>query len=442
MVRITTYICVFWMLVIAWQAKGEVSEPTQDLIKEAIKQIGQFESGDFDEREKALKKMKALDRSILPWLKKQLASQRPEIPLSDEARGRLSQVVTAMEAKVASELRVEGTPVVIKRAGMGPKEFLQELERQSHNALPQDFWERLSGQAPATFDVTGNYWKALDDLMAAYPPKTEGKWRREDLSSPRPANVWGEGEYNGWNAPHANAGICRVRVARVSLERDHAGQALSIVLAPVVEPRIWTERLDVSVDVFKLEGGREVVAKWAFEPNKKDRVGVCGPQFGDKLIAITPMSDCCYVVNAKDIKAGDRTFSIEGVVSLTLREPICVVNPLRKWDRPWTAPDGSTIQIRGKALNQYEVTIAGGKAETLRANGTVGNLRFLNEKGDPVEAQLRTSNAQYSNMGYSLTHTYEVVTPFSTIEYTALKAPYDIEIPFKIEKIPLPSRGE
>ncbi|MCW8132598.1 MAG: hypothetical protein KIS92_19775 [Planctomycetota bacterium] len=423
-------------------ARGQEAVP-EDLIKQAEKYVARLNSNDFDERESGLKRLLEMDAAVLPWIKERMDAKRPGEALGKEVRARLAQVVANMESRTGSAKASEGTQVALKLAGAGPKEIAQELERQTGNALPADFAGRLTPKDPADFSFTGSYWDAVDALLAAYPPKTDGKWKRENLATPRSATAWTEGDYEGWDAPHANAGICRVRVARVALEREAGGQTLAVVLSPLLESNLIVERLDLNVEVFKLAGGRDLQAKWAFEPVKRDRQRILHPADGSANgFAIAPASEGCFVAKARELGMGDRAFALEGTASATVRDAVKIVKTLRQWSLPARLPEGATAQIQEQRRDLYEVTVTGGQGAEFRSQHYTNCARFLDDKDQPVQARLATMRVQSNGQRDVLVAGYQVTVPFSKIEVTAMSAPRELEIPFKIAKIPLPALGE
>ncbi|MBI3831980.1 MAG: hypothetical protein HY291_20835 [Planctomycetes bacterium] len=428
---------------------GEDAPAKPDLAKEADKQIARLDSTDFDERESALKKLQELDPAALPYLKSLVDSKRS---LSEEVRGRLTMVVNALEAKRASGETVKGTTVSLRLSKAGPKEILQELAKQVHAEPLPDFETRLPAEPAADFNFTGSYWEAIDQLLRLYPPKDNGKWTRENLAESRALNRWTAEDYDGCALPHAIAEVCRIRVGHVALERNAKGQALTLTLVPLVEPRYEVDKLKVQVDTFTLSAGKALKPQWVFQPKPNNANAVANQinipflvrAGADGLLSpllFSPQAECFFAAPAADLLATDRLMSLEGSVAMTIRETDEVEKTLREVASPINLPGGYTFSAHS-TREGIEVQLSGGGNFNELGHHLRDRVLFLDANGTALDAQFVSTSLQGGVQGFTLVVKSKVTGNPVKVRVSIPGKPLDVNVPFKIKDVALPVAGD
>lgn len=433
-------------------ASAEEAAVKPDLTKEADKQIARLDSNDFDERESALKKLQEMDPEVLTYLKGLVEGRRS---LSEEVRGRLGMVVSALEEKRERTLTAKGSAVTLRLTKAGPKEILQELAKQAHAEPLADFEKQLQAEPAADFAFTGSYWEAIGELLRVFPPKDNGKWEREDLAEPRTLSHWTAADYDACAMPHAIAGVCRIRVGRVALERNAKGQALTLVLVPQVEPRYEVDKIEVQVDTFTLTSGKVLKPKWTFQPRANDpanananplainnpfRIGADtnGPS---GVFLFSPQSECFFAAPAAELLNGDRLMNVEGSLSMTLHESNIQVKTMREVSTPINLANGYTFSVH-PVRDGIEVQISGGGNVRELGRQLQDRVRFLDANDAELDSQITNTSVRGGVQGFCLVEKVKVMGNPAKVRVSIPSKARDVTVPFTIKNVALPVAGD
>jgi len=223
----------------------------------AGQEFAKLSSPDAAIRAEAGRKLMALDLAVLPWLKRQLQGDAA-VQLSDSAQAAAAEVVKLMEMRNDLALLAYGTPVALDLKQVYPQDICAALERQTDNRV-STLAQWLQMPAKHDFKYSGNYWGAVELLCRLFPPDLPGKardledvWQRRADKNDRPdVPLFGL-------EPAAIRGICTVRAARVSLEREAGGLFLTIKVSAKLEERFVANELTVVIKGFKFSDGQTV----------------------------------------------------------------------------------------------------------------------------------------------------------------------------------------
>jgi len=231
------------------------STPLKPEVADAARQeFEKLSSPEAAVRAEAGRKLMALDLSVLPWLRHQLLGAAAA-KLNDSAKAAAAEVVKLLEMRNDLAVLAYGTPVKLDLKQVWPQDICAELERQADNRVPNLVqWLRMPAQQD--FNCSGNYWSAIEQLCRAFPPDLPDKardletaWRQPDKNERPDLPLFGL-------EPAMIRGICTLRAARVSLDREAGGQFLTVVLIPRLEERFVANELAVTIDGFKFDNGQ------------------------------------------------------------------------------------------------------------------------------------------------------------------------------------------
>lgn len=438
-----------WLLGALTLRAVEAPALPQDVIQEIEKQVARLESADFDEREAGLKKLRALPREAMSHLKSMLVSRGQERKLSPEARGRIAMVINELEAQRLSGEAAEGSPVKLALKAAGPEEILAELSRQLKLGQPLEAPRKLKADSKEDFNFEGTYWDAVDRLLQRYSPQLDEQWQRESLEAHRLVTRWTAADFDPMALPHANAGICRIRVGRVALERTAGGQSLMLTLVPLVEPRFEVEHMTVHLDKVLLDATRSLKPQrlGAATRAKVTRGGWGGMVvwFGNRENQLTfmfsPATEATFSMPTNDLATTDRSITVSGELELGVREQEIETKTIRQVAQPCKLSNGVTLTVReANGVWEVEGTTAP-EARGTDSGQTFTACQFL----DANDVWLTASSAGWRHKGsgknLEIIASYKVVGRPAKVRIVIPGKLREVLVPFTLKEVPLPVQG-
>lgn len=404
---------------------GAETQTTETVVKAAKEQIGKLAGDNFDDRDGAQRALEKMDLSLLPWLRKHLQEDLTKKELNAESRDALTRVVAALEKRNDFAALSYGTLVSLKLESASPADVFAAIEKQTANPSLKGFETILPTATKKTFAYSGPYWGAIDELAHTFAPKPAEIHREriakgsDEDDEARAAEV---DFFNAYQMAHANAGICCLRVARASLEREAAGTFLTFIVVPHLEGRFTLQNATLKIESIVLAGGDKLEAA-----EKELRIG-------DQWREPRQWIFSADVSKRAEVGA---TASIEGSVELQVYEIKRIKQDLAN-PGPYNLPGDVTLKMVAET-KELKLTLAGiGQQPRRYSNNYLACVKLFGP-GDKEITYTNSGSSSRSGM-----NDWQEEWPLhpsekpAAIELEIAVARPKFTVPFVIKAVPLP----
>jgi hypothetical protein len=407
---------------------GTVTPP--ELIESAKKEIARLTGDDFDSRNAAGDALKAMDITLLPWLRKHLEEQK----FDAETRTTLLAVTKVLEEKNDAAILQYGTPVKLDLKDTTADDVFAAIQKQTGLAPIPGFDAAEKGKKPFAFD--GPYWKAIAELSRVFPPKAPDPTTREAQPDvffhgreQKPFDFFGAAAMG-----LGQAGISTLRVSRVAYEQEGAGRFLTLTLAPHIESRYVFKKLSAKVESLTLDDGRKL------EPLQADLAIVDEHNYRG-------MDRGVVTAALKEKLAAAKSVSLTATLEFEVYEMKLVKQDLTK-PGPYPLGGGVTLDVSDKESrtegagagrgDRLVVKLSGAGSSSPRTLNSGQSFVLFNAEGEKIEFSNNGSSSR-SGSGWSIEQTITVKGKPAAIEVQVPMLRPKVSIPVVIDRIPLPT---
>ena len=404
----------------ASSAWSELSDDEKRKAEELIKQI---EEGGFAEREAAVKELKKLPRTALPWLEEQVEAT----PVTDlEMRSRLKSIVRGIKKREAEQALREGSPVKFDLKDVKPEDVLKAVNEELEVALTHvkagQIWDSTD---KADFSYEGSYWGGVEQMLQAYSPKSATG--REDLKKNQRMSRWIEEDFLAHQSARTHSGILHVRHGRMALESSGGQDFMVLQLVPTIEPRYQADEVTLLVKGLKFEDGT------VLEPQEKVTSG--DPNRYNRTKVYT------WIFPVKEGVDLSSAVKVEGSAKLKVRRLKWFEIPLPEdVGEAVQMSAGTTLKVIERDEGSIKVEFEGEGREPdcfddyqLRSKSYV----LLDDAGEALDFSVRSSSSG-GGKGWKNSYKGSVKGEPKKIRARLPDAEQEVQLKFELENVPIP----